>query len=197
MTDVLAPSPTETSAAVDALGYRLFDADNHYYEATDCVTRHLDPAHATRVFQWATIDGRSYPVIGGTVFRGVKNATFDPVAPPGALADYFRGNPNGDDPLELLRRHERIRPEYRDRDARLAVMDAQGLDRAWMFPTLGMIYEEPLKDDPEAVALLFTAFNRWLEEDWGFAHEGRIFAVPYVQLLDPEAAVAELRSLIR
>ena len=47
MTDVLAPSPTETSAAVDALGYRLFDADNHYYEATDCVTRHLDPALRT------------------------------------------------------------------------------------------------------------------------------------------------------
>ena len=192
MTDVLAPSPTETSAAVDALGYRLFDADNHYYEATDCVTRHLDPAHATRVFQWATIDGRSYPVIGGTVFRGVKNATFDPVAPPGVLADYFRGNPNGDDPLELLRRHERIRPEYRDRDARLAVMDAQGLDRAWMFPTLGMIYEEPLKDDPEAVALLFTAFNRWLEEDWGFAHQDRIFAAPYLTLVDVDWACAEL-----
>ena len=27
---------------------------------------------------------------------------------PGVLADYFRGNPNGDDPLELLRRHDSI-----------------------------------------------------------------------------------------
>ena len=169
----------------------LFDADNHYYEALDCVTRHLDPAQATRVFQ-STIDGRTYPVLGGQVFRGVKNATFDPVAPPGVLADYFRGNPHGDDPLELLRRHEPIRPEYRDRDARLTVMDAQGVDRCWMFPTMGMIYEEPLKDDPEAVMLLFTAFNRWLAEDWGFAYQDRIFAAPYFTLVDVDWACAEL-----
>lgn len=63
-------------------GYRPFDADNHYYEALDAFTRHLDPRHATRVFEWAQIGKRSYPVLGGTVFRGVKNATFDPVAPP-------------------------------------------------------------------------------------------------------------------
>lgn len=170
----------------------MFDADNHYYEALDCVTRHLDPAQATRVFQWSTIDGRTYPVLGGQVFRGVKNATFDPVAPPGVLADYFRGNPHGDDPLELLRRHEPIRPEYRDRDARLTVMDAQGVDRCWMFPTMGMIYEEPLKDDPEAVMLLFTAFNRWLAEDWGFAYQDRIFAAPYFTLVDVDWACAEL-----
>ncbi len=183
---------TDPAAFAASRGYRPFDADNHYYEALDCVTRHLDPRHATRVFEWATIGKRSYPVLGGTVFRGVKNATFDPVAPPGVLADYFRGNPHGDDPLELLRRHEPIRPEYRDRDARLAVMDAQGLERCWMFPTLGMIYEEPLKDDPEAVTLLFTAFNRWLEEDWGFAYQDRIFAAPYLTLVDVGWACAEL-----
>lgn len=179
-------------SATDPRGLRLFDADNHYYEALDCVTRHLDPVYASRVFQWATIEGRSYPVIGGVVYRGVRNATFDPVAPPGVLADYFRGNPHGDDPLELLRRHEPIRPEYRDRDARLSVMDAQGVDRAWMFPTLGMVYEEPLSHDPEGVTLMFSAFNRWLDEDWGFAYRDRIFAAPYVSLVDVDWACAEL-----
>ena len=49
---------------------------------------------------------------------------------------------------------------------------------------------------PRPAAAAFQAFNRWLEEDWGFAHEGRIFAVPYVQLLDPQAAVDELGSLV-
>ena len=183
---------TDPIAFAASRGYRPFDADNHYYEAVDCITRHLDPAHATRVFEWAQIGKRSYPVIGGKVFRGVKNATFDPVAPPGVLADYFRGNPNGDDPLELLRRHEPIRPEYRDRDARLRAMDDQGLERCWMFPTLGMIYEDPLKHDPGAVKLLFTAFNRWLDEDWGFAYQDRIFAAPYFTLVDVDWACAEL-----
>jgi predicted TIM-barrel fold metal-dependent hydrolase len=183
---------TDPSEFATTRGYRPFDADNHYYEATDCITRHLDARHASRVFEWATIGKRQYPVLGGTIFRGVKNATFDPVAPPGVLADYFRGNPNGDDPLELLRRHEPIRPEYRDRDARLAVMDDQGLERCWMFPTMGMIYEEPLRHDPEAVMLLFGAFNRWLDEDWGFAYRDRIFAAPYFTLVDVDWACAEL-----
>ena len=174
------------------VGQRPFDADNHYYEALDAFTRHLDPTHATRVFQWAQIGGRSYPVLGGKVFRGVKNATFNPVAPPGILADYFRGNPNNDNPLELLSRHEPIRPEYRDRDARLAVLDEHGLEKVWLFPTLGMIYEEPLRADPEAVTLLFGAFNRWLEEDWGFAYRDRIFASPYISLVDVDWAVGQL-----
>lgn len=171
---------------------RTFDADNHYYEALDAFSRHLDPAHASRVFQWARIDGRQYPVLGGKVFRGVKNATFDPVAQPGVLADYFRGNPNNDDPLELLRRHEPIRPEYRNRYARLKTMDSQGVDRCWLFPTLGMIYEEPLRNDPEAVTILFRSFNRWLEEDWGFAYQDRIFASPYITLVDLHWAIEEL-----
>jgi predicted TIM-barrel fold metal-dependent hydrolase len=183
---------TAEPIADPGLGFAPFDADNHYYEALDAFTRHLDPQHATRVFQWSTIDGRSYPVLGGKVFRGVKNATFDPVSQPGVLADYFRGNPNDDDPLELLGRHEPIRPAYRDRDARLATMDAQGVDKAWLFPTLGMIYEEPLRHDPEAVQLLFTAFNRWLDEDWGFAYQDRIFAAPYITLVDVGWACAEL-----
>ena len=183
---------SDAPAVVETLGYRPFDADNHYYEALDAFSRHLDPRHATRVFQWAQIDGRTYPVLGGKVFHGVKNATFDPVALPGVLADYFRGNPNGDDPLELLSRHEPIRAEYRDRDARLRTMDAQGIEAAWVFPTLGMIYEEPLRHDPEAVTLLFTAFNRWLEEDWGFAYQDRIFAGPYVTLVDVDWACREL-----
>ena len=174
------------------LGYRPFDADNHYYEAIDAFTRHLDPRLGSRVFQWATIDGRQYPVIGGQVFRGVSNATFDPVSKPGVLADYFRGNPNDDDPVALLRDHEPIRAEYRSSDARLATMDAHGLAAVWMFPTLGMLYEEALKHDPEAVTIMFRAFNRWLVEDWGFARENRIYAAPYLTLADVDWACEEL-----
>jgi predicted TIM-barrel fold metal-dependent hydrolase len=176
----------------DALGYRPFDADNHYYEALDAFTRHLDPRLGPRVIEWADVGGRKYHVIGGRLSRAVTNPTFDPVAPAGAMHDYFRGNPEGKNPLEFLRARERIRPEYRDRDARLRVMDAQGLERTWLFPTLGMIYEELLAHDPEAVGLMFRAFNRWLEEDWGFAHRDRIFAAPYLTLADVDWAVTEL-----
>jgi predicted TIM-barrel fold metal-dependent hydrolase len=183
---------TGTSSRSDGLGYAPFDCDNHYYEALDAFTRHLDPALGPLCVQWCDIDGRQYHVVGGKVSRVVTNPTFDPIAPPGAMHDFFRGNPDGRNPIEFLTAREPIRPAYRDREARIATMDEQGLSAVWMFPTLGMLFEELLKDDPRAVTLTFRAFNRWLAEDWGFAYRDRIFAAPYVSLADVDWACDEL-----
>jgi predicted TIM-barrel fold metal-dependent hydrolase len=177
---------------MDDLGYRPFDADNHYYEALDAFTRHLPAGAGPRTVQWAEIDGRRYQVVGGRVSRVVSNPTFDPIAKAGAMHEYFRGNPNGRNPLEFLQDREPIRPEYRDRDARVRVLDEHGLSACWMFPTLGMLYEELLKHDTDALTITFTAFNRWLAEDWGFAYQDRIFAAPYLTLADVDWAIREL-----
>ena len=48
----------------------------------------------------------------------------------------------------------------------------------------------------QPVALTFTAFNRWLLEDWGFGADGRIFAGPYLSLADVDWAVSELEWAI-
>ena len=178
------------------LDYGLFDFDNHYYEATDAFTRHLDRAYRSRGVQWSTVDGKPRLLVGGRVNRYVANPTFDPVARPGSLYAWYRGNPQRQSIREAFGELEAVRPEYRDRDTRLRVMDGQGVDAALLFPTLGVGLEEALKDDPEAAAAVFTAFNRWLEEDWGYRYEGRLFGVPYIPLLDPAAAVAELRRVL-
>ena len=177
---------------MEELGHPVFDADNHYYEAEDAFTRHLDPALGPRTVQWATIDGRKYHVIGGRVSRAVSNATFDPISKPGCLYEYFRGNTEGVNPLERIRDHEPIRAEYRDRDERLQTLDRQGLAGCWLFPTLGMIYEELIKHDPDANCAMYRAFNRWLLDDWAFNHGDRIFAAPYITLADPRWAIDEL-----
>ena len=177
---------------MEDLGYLAFDADNHYYEALDAFSRHLDPKMAPRCVQWAEIDGRKYHVVGGKVSRAVINATFNPIIKAGALHDYFRGNPEGKTMMEFLRDREPIPAEYRNHDARLEVMDRQGLEAMWLFPTLGILYEELLKHDIPAVTHTFGAFNRWLDEDWGFAYRDRIFAAPYISLSDLDWAVNEL-----
>ena len=174
------------------LDHPVFDCDNHYYEALDAFTRHLDPKLGGRCVQWAEIGGRKYHVIGGQVSHAVVNPTFNPIAKAGAMHEYFRGNPRGKSPREFLREREPIPAAYRERDARLAVMDKQGLEAIWLFPTLGVLYEELLKRDTEAVTLTFRAFNQWLEEDWGLAYQDRIFAAPYIPMVDPAFAVREL-----
>jgi predicted TIM-barrel fold metal-dependent hydrolase len=175
------------------IDYTTFDADNHYYEATDAFTRYLDKGMARRTMQWAEIDGRQRLLVAGSINRFIPNPTFDPAAKPGSLDEYFRGrNPRGQDIAALFGDLEPIRPEYRDRDARLAVMDGQGIDGCFMFPTLAVGMEEALGDDPEAAVAAFHAFNRWLEDDWGYAYRDRIFGAPMIPLVDVDAAVAEL-----
>jgi len=174
-------------------GFPVFDADNHYYEAEDAFIRYMDPRMKRRCMQWAWIDGRKRLLVGGRINRFIPNPSFDPVARPGVLDDYFRGrNPEAKDMRELFGDLEPISPAYRDRDARLALMDRQGLGGCFLFPTLGVGMEEALKADPPAVVAAFRALNRWIEEEWGFSYRERIFAAPYFTLMDVERAVEEL-----
>ena len=174
------------------LDFQAFDCDNHYYEALDAFTRHLDPKLGPRCVQWCEINGRQYHVVGGRVSKAVANPTFNPIAKAGAMHDYFRGNPDAKQPWEFLVDREPLPAEYHDPAARVARLDEFGLEAVWLFPTLGMLYEELLKDDGEAVTLTFTAFNRWLDDDWHLNYEDRIYSAPYISLCDLDWAISEL-----
>ena len=61
------------------LPFRAFDADNHYYEAEDAFTRHLDPQHApARDAVGRRSTARKRLLVGGKVNRFIPNPTFDP-----------------------------------------------------------------------------------------------------------------------
>lgn len=173
--------------------YDIFDADNHYYEATDAFTRHLEPGFAKRTMQWADVEGRQRLMVGGRINRFIPNPRFDPVARPGCLDEYFRGRSPADDIRGAFGELEPIRAEYRDRDARLAVLDEQGITGCFLFPTLGVGMEEALLGDPDAAHAAFRAFNRWVDDDWGLHYQNRIFGAPYLTLLDPDQALDEAR----
>jgi predicted TIM-barrel fold metal-dependent hydrolase len=178
---------------MSTVDFDVFDADNHYYEATDAFTRHLEPGMAKRTMQWVQVDGRERLMVGGRINRFIPNPRFDPVAKPGCLDEYFRGRSPADDIRGAFGDLEPIRPEYRDRDARLAVMDRQGMAGCFLFPTLGVGMEEALLGDVDAAHAAFRAFNRWVDEDWGMAYEDRLFGAPYLTLLDPDQALDEAR----
>ena len=174
------------------LTFEPFDCDNHYYESEDAFTRHVPEEMQARVVQWAEVDGKKYHVVGGKLSKAVTNPTWNPIAKPGALHKYFRGNPEGKNPMEYLQDCEPLPAAYIDRDARLEIMESQNLESIWLFPTLGVLYEELLKDDLQAVVALMRGFNRWIEEDWGFDYKEKIFASPYISLMDIDQAVSEL-----
>ncbi|MCW2549543.1 MAG: putative TIM-barrel fold metal-dependent hydrolase, partial [Mycobacterium sp.] len=181
-----------------SLDFPIYDADQHYYEAADTFTRHLDPAYSY-AFRWMTAKetGRTHLVVGDRLFTMISNPTFNPVGKPGALAAYFRGhNGEGKDLKKMMGAMEPIRAEYQSRDARASVMQAQGVAGAFLLPTLALGLEELLNKDPAALYAVLHALNAWIDEEWGFARDGRIVAPPVLSLVDPESAERELQWVI-
>src|SRR5262245_36929596 len=176
------------TATVD---FDLFDADNHYYEATDAFIRHLPPPRS-KLVQWAELGGKPRMIVDNKVFRFIPNPTFDPVARPGCLDDYFRGKVAGDNIRDAFGALEPISPAYREPDARIKLMDSQGMQGCFLFPTLGVGVEEALLHDPDALHDAFHAFNQWMRDDWTFNYLDRIYAAPYIALQDPKRAEQEV-----
>jgi predicted TIM-barrel fold metal-dependent hydrolase len=83
-----------------------------------------------------------------------------------------------------------------NRSTRLELLDEQGLDAALLFPSLGVSVEHELHDDIDVLYASLRAFNRWMEEDWGFGQDGRIFAAPMISLVDVDRAVAETERVL-
>src|ERR1700684_2856378 len=174
------------------LGYKAIDVDNHYYEPVDAFIRHLDKNFRRRGVQMFSDGRHTQAVIGDRVNRFVPNPTFDPIIEPGCLDLLFRGQiPEGVDPASLMK-VERLaqHPEYQNRDARITVMDTQGIETVFMLPTFACGVEEALKHDVDATMASLHAFNLWLDEDWGFDRpDHRIIAAPIISLADPAKAL--------
>ena len=97
--------------------YRLFDADNHYYETRDCFTRHM-PKHlldrAIRVTSDAT--GRDRIWVGDRPFTFLENWSFTHANKPGALRELLRQKDYRDESSSLS---EAIPPAYTEWIGRL------------------------------------------------------------------------------
>jgi predicted TIM-barrel fold metal-dependent hydrolase len=179
---------------VTAPGYRLFDADNHYYETRDCFTRHLPAALRPKgVRIEADANGRDRIFVGERPFTFLENWSFAHANKAGALRDLLRQKDYRDAGSTLS---EPIRPEYQNRERRLALMDAQGLEAALLFPTLAVCVEHFMKHDVPQLYENLRAFNAWLDEEWGFAWQERIYAAPLVSLADVTRATEALDGLL-
>ncbi|MEV5650592.1 amidohydrolase family protein [Nocardia sp. NPDC052254] len=175
--------------------YGLIDADGHYYESDDCFSRHIESRFADRTIRVRRGDDG----LGRIFLR--QQRTFMSVMPgdyasaPGALQGLFVGGvAEGFTHREVVTSKDH--PEFADRKARLAVLDEQGVDATLMLPTMGVAVEYDLRDDIDLTYASLRAFNRWLEDDWGYGADGRLFGVPMLSLLDIDEAVRELHRVI-
>ncbi|CAN5421292.1 amidohydrolase family protein [soil metagenome] len=169
----------------------VVDADNHYYEPDDAWTRYLDPAFADRAFHVRRgEDGVGRPYFGAAPHYYLANTPIDKMGRPGAWVHDKDGR------YQMLPEDDTLSPgqipHFARRDARLEWMDAESIQATLLWPSMGLTVEHFMRDDPEACVANLVSFNRWLDDDWGFNHQDRIFGVPWITLIDLDAALAEL-----
>jgi len=161
---------------------RVVDADGHVLEPADTWVKYLEPAYRDRAIRIAfDDDGFEVLLIDGQPLKTLRGQL-------GSLGGIDM------DTVKLLTRGqvtyaEGSPPGGYDPRARLAVMDAEGIDSALLYPTIGICWEGHVTDP--ALATAYTrAYNRWLAE-FCRVDPMRLHPVAHISLLDPEGAVAE------
>jgi len=107
------------------LGYRVFDADNHYYEPRDAFTRYIDPPFADRAVRPVIEpDGSEEVYVGDQQFTFLEHRNFDTAPKPGMLREMLQAMKQGHGGGQVVKRSqvsEPHRPEYVTRAARVEI----------------------------------------------------------------------------
>jgi predicted TIM-barrel fold metal-dependent hydrolase len=177
----------------------MHDADNHYYEPDDCFTRHIerDLRHRTVWLDRKEPRRPARMYVGDERCRFFSVGTGDSIGPPGIMKEFLRGTSDEGGSPSLNPIFALDVPEFVDRKARLARMDEQRVERTLMLPSTGIGVGVQLAEPKHRDVLYpsLRAFNRWLEEDWGY-DDGRIHGAPLIALQDVAAGVEELERVI-
>jgi predicted TIM-barrel fold metal-dependent hydrolase len=167
-----------------AIAYNVVDADGHVLEPLDLWDRYMEPAFRDRAPRLVVDrDGKQRLVIEEQVLgsqAGLGGAG-GVGARQGVVAantmEYREGKKGGFDP-----------------HARIPDMDLDGIDAAFLYPTLGL-FAGGVRD-PGLAAAICRAYNRWLA-DYCKPYPDRLFGVAMLPMQSVDLAIAEMRFVRR
>ncbi|HSS11622.1 MAG TPA: amidohydrolase family protein [Acidimicrobiales bacterium] len=168
----------------------VIDVDSHVYETPEIWDRYVPSEYRgmarSAFYHEVDQDGNRLTILNGTLGRDLNRSRLvrQAIWRPGMTVDTI-GQLDPDVFVAL-------NPGATDPTARLADMDAMGIDQAVLFPTLFAEYL-PLVENPDAAAILARGYNDWI---WDFAQAGRGRLHP-VALLPMHATLLAQRELDR
>lgn len=182
--------------SVGQLPYLMTDFDQHSYEAPDAFTRFMpkNKLHtAVRPIEAPGFD-RKVLLANDRIVTALE-ADLEQAYVPGSLVEMLRQRASGD-ASDAERFYEPIQPEYRNRDKRLAQLAEQQIEKSILYPGGWGLLAEAYLDDTEVLYDNLEAFNRWIDEDWGFDYKNTIYAPALLSMRDLDRACAELDRVI-
>jgi predicted TIM-barrel fold metal-dependent hydrolase len=163
------------------------DGDGHILEPPHIWEQYIEPHYRDRALrirkndaglEYVEIDGRPSKLIRPGMISGV--GAMDRV---GGIV--YERTPTGSDYVDTA-------PfGAMDPKERVARLDQENLDSAFLYPTLGVLWIAECEDEAITQAYL-TAYNRWIVEFCADS-SGRLIPIAQLSLGDPEAAERELR----
>jgi predicted TIM-barrel fold metal-dependent hydrolase len=169
----------------------IIDADAHFAEPMDLWLRYLEPKYRERAF-YVERD----PETG--LQRVIVEGKVSPLEPP----EFFKnvlplliGFGQLERILEPDFTYESGIPAAYDAGERVKWLDAEGIDKQFIYPTWGLFWEGDI-EDPELAAAHCRAYNNWLWEVCS-PYANRLVPVAHISLRDVEGAVKELRRVTK
>jgi uncharacterized protein len=161
--------------------YNIVDADGHILEPLDLWDKYLDPKFRDRAPRLVKAENGKECLVMDEHVVGNQNRGIGGIGAVGArqgvvaadAMEYKDGKPGGFDP------HKRI-PD----------MDADGIDAAFLYPSLGLF--SGAIHDPQLAAAVCRAYNRWLA-DYCKPYSDRLFGVAMLPMQDVNLAIDEMR----
>ena len=164
------------------------DADGHVLEPRDVWERYLEDKYKPRAIRIREdAAGNEYMEIGGKPSRFLRGRLLSTIG----VMDATRHNP----PPPNIKYAAEAPLGAMDPNERLARLDAEGLVAAFLYPTLGLLYETECEDADLAQAYT-RAYNRWIV-DFCSDSGGRLVPIAHLTLSDPQAAALELERAVK
>src|SRR5215510_11969538 len=158
--------------------YNVIDSDGHVLEPPDFWAQYMDPAYRDRAPQlFVDTDGKERlriedKVLGGPTGLGFAGAIGARQGAASVNIRYVEGRKGGFDP-----------------HARIPDMDLDGIDAAFLYPSLGLL--SGAVQDPQLAAAICRAYNRWLA-DYCKPYPDRLFGVAMLPMQSVELAIKEM-----
>src|SRR5262244_241505 len=170
---------------------RIIDADSHFMEPLDLWERYIEPQYRARCLRFTREpnSGHYQIVSDGRVIQNSGDLSIEELL--GVAVGY--GQKEEGKGLKSFDPAAVFSHTLEDMEQRLHFLDHEGIECQFIYPTLGLLWED-LMTDPELAAAHCRAYNTWMLEVCA-GYRTRLYPVGHISLRHPAAAVRELRRL--